>query len=212
MNDHDHYSHGGDSHNYFCQPMEAGHGMSMYMSGLKSSFMNPDAPCLNLLFPIYTLDSEFKFLAGMILVTGLGILLEALPHWRRKYIARLERIEGNDDKVQLVSSALHGCQALLGYLLMLVAMTYSIELLFSAILGLSIGYYLFYKQRRNRFTSGNGNEVQPSSTTPCCEFLEEENEQMNGSISHPLLGENSIEESQNGLSQRRSAGSSLIES
>lgn len=209
MNDHDHHSHGGDSQNYFCQPMD-GNGMSMYMSGLKSSFMNPDAPCLNLLFPSYTLDSEFKFLAGMILVSGLGLLLEALPHWRRKYIARLERVEGNEDKVQLVSSALHGCQALLGYLLMLVAMTYSIELLFSAVLGLSIGYYLFYKQRRNRFTGGN--EVEPSSTTPCCEFLVEENEQMDDAIAHPLLGDNGIEESQNGLSQRRSVGSSLIES
>ena len=80
MNDHDHHSHGGDSYQYFCQPMESGKGMSMYMSGLKSSFMNPDAPCLNLLFPSYTLDSEFKFLVGMIFVITMSQILTAVMH------------------------------------------------------------------------------------------------------------------------------------
>jgi hypothetical protein len=58
---------------------------------------------------------------------------------------------------------LHGAQALAGYLLMLIAMTYSVELLLSVIAGLGVGYRLFFYRAPATHSSAN----------PCCDFLEE---------------------------------------
>jgi len=48
------------------------------------------------------------------------------------------------DKAKAVLVSAHVLQALLGYVLMLAAMSYSVELLFSALVGLGVGYGLCY--------------------------------------------------------------------
>ena len=72
--------------------------------------------------------------------------------------------------VMIILTLFHGMQALSGYILMLAAMTYSIELLLSAITGLCIGYFMFYKQRLVLRKS------LVSTSSPCCEFLDEDSE------------------------------------
>lgn len=58
---------------------------------------------------------------------------------------------------------LHGLQALVGYILMLATMTFSVELLSCVILGLGIGFALFYDDEDSHVT-----------TNPCCNFIQEE--------------------------------------
>lgn len=62
---------------------------------------------------------------------------------------------------RFASPLLHGSQALAGYLLMLIAMTYSVELLLSVILGLGIGYRCFFYRVPASHSTAN----------PCCDFL-----------------------------------------
>jgi len=106
----------------------------------------------------------------MISVICLGILLEAIPVWRLRYLTRIERdgVDRENKKARPVLAAFHGAQAFLGYILMLTAMTYSIELILSAVTGLSLGFYMFYKQKGILATN------QSASSSPCCEFLEED--------------------------------------
>ena len=53
---------------------------------------------------------------------------------------------------------------------MLAVMTYSYELLFSAVGGLTIGHFIFYKQR----FALSGNVFPPSSAAnPCCDSVED---------------------------------------
>eukprot|EP00979_Chaetoceros_neogracilis_P010872 scaffold2612_cov267-Chaetoceros_neogracile.AAC.65 len=201
MEGHEHYLEDASKMNNFCQSMSGGGGMSMYMSGFRSTLLNPDAPCLNLLSPNWKLDSEFKFMVGMMAVICLGILLEAIPVWRLRYLTRLGRdgIERENKNPRLVLTAFHGSQALLGYILMLTAMTYSIELILSAIIGLSLGFYIFYKEKGSLPTN------QSTSPSPCCEFLEEIEED-NLSAMYPLLIPDSGEEEHcNSLHQRTNA-------
>jgi hypothetical protein len=62
-----------------------------------------------------------------------------------------------------VVTVLHGVQACVGYVLMLATMTYSLEFLFSVVLGLGIGYTIFYNELDNHVT-----------TNPCCNFMQGE--------------------------------------
>ena len=64
---------------------------------------------------------------------------------------------------------LPGAQALLGYIVMLATMTFSVELLACVILGLSLGYGIFFKPA-DVFLENPGHVT----TNPCCAFMEEE--------------------------------------
>mmetsp|Transcript_4753 Transcript_4753/g.7213 ORF Transcript_4753/g.7213 Transcript_4753/m.7213 type:complete len:217 (+) Transcript_4753:107-757(+) len=189
MEGHDHSSYKDNHMNNFCQSMSSGGGMSMYMSGFRSSLLDSDAPCLNLLSPNWTLDSELKFIAGMIAVACLGILLEAIPVWRLRYLARIDRdgVDRENKNARLILTAFHGAQALLGYTLMLAAMTYSVELILSTVIGLSLGFYIFYKPRS--ILTAN----QSSSPSPCCEFLDDNADESTSAL-YSQLGPDSNEE------------------
>ena len=78
------------------------------------------------------------------------------------------------DRNGLVRAAFHGLQALFGYLLMLAAMTYSIELLASAIVGISLGHNIFYKKRQAMRRIQHSDIGIADSATPCCEFLQDD--------------------------------------
>lgn len=72
---------------------------------------------------------------------------------------------------------LHGLQALVGYILMLAIMTYSVELFLMVILGLTTGYATFFGK-----DVGGGDEHDEDTavaavhvtTNPCCNFMQDE--------------------------------------
>ena len=63
-------------------------------------------------------------------------------------------------------STLHGFQALLGYVVMLATMTFSVEILLSVVLGLSVGYYHFF--------AGEIGLEGHVTTNPCCNYMQDE--------------------------------------
>ena len=112
--------------------------------------------CLNLLNREWTLDGRAKFALACLGVAAAGVLAEALTLARGRAHAALKRADAaaarpptpgaaRDDARRRARAwraalvALHGVQLLLGYLLMLVAMTYSVELLLCTCAGLAAG-------------------------------------------------------------------------
>ena len=114
-------------------------GMIMYMDGFRFSLLGNNNPCLNLYFPGWTLDTRSKFWWAMMGVVLLGIITEAVSKLRSLSSKRLSGF-----LKRLTITVLHGIQALVGYILMLATMTFSIELLVCVIVGLGLGFALFY--------------------------------------------------------------------
>ena len=124
----------------------SGSGMAMFMNGFASAFAKRNT-CLALYIDAFTLDTASKFVAAMFGVLVLGILAEALVAVRR---SRAEKgVAG-----RLEASLGYGFQLALGYLLMLAAMTYAVELFISAITGVALGHALFRTDR--------------AAAPPCC--------------------------------------------
>lgn len=137
-------------------------GMAMYMDGFRSSFAHPSqTPCINILFPSWTLDSRGKFIGAMAGVILLAIFTEAVSSFRLRVHGKMN--PGLTRK--LITILLHGLQAFLGYILMMITMTFSIELLLCVCLGLGVGYFLFFDDK-----SG----AKHVTTNPCCTFMEGE--------------------------------------
>jgi len=78
---------------------------------------------------------------------------------------------------QIFISALHGVQALLGYVVMLATMTFSVEILLSVVLGLSCGYYYYF--------AGELGLEGHVTTNPCCSFLQSEGDDQAQRQPHP---------------------------
>uniref|UniRef100_A0A7S3PAP3 Copper transport protein n=1 Tax=Amphora coffeiformis TaxID=265554 RepID=A0A7S3PAP3_9STRA len=157
----------------FCSSSMGG-GMIMYMDGFKFSLAGEE-PCLNLFFPDWTLDSRQKFYAAMAGVFFLAIFVEGLSNLRYRIVHSVKLAHRRRDDVapkstqmlRLVVTLMHGLQGLVGYMLMLAIMTFSVELLLAAVLGLAIGYGIFfqYEEALGRLHV---------TTNPCCSFLEGE--------------------------------------
>ena len=151
----------------------------MYMEGFKFTLAGPE-PCLNLFFPQWTLDSAPKFYAAMAGVFVLSILVEGISAMRYRIVRSVKEAHRRmgprstvapppkaTQALRLVVTLLHGLQGLLGYLLMLSIMTFSVELLLVTVLGLAVGYGVFfqYEEALGRVHV---------TTNPCCSFLEGE--------------------------------------
>ena len=144
--------------------------MTMYMDGFRSPLLSylfhhqPDAnttsssvpPCLNFLFRGWTLDTPTKFLAAMMVVIILGIGVEAIAavrsgdtiqylfcHRRRRHpaLTPYQRV-----MIKMTAVGSHVLQAGCGYVLMLAAMSYSVEMLISVLFGLGVGYAACFEQ------------------------------------------------------------------
>ena len=153
----------------FC---DASMPMTMYMDGFRSPllaylFHQSDAnttttvppPCLNFLFRDWTLDTPYKFIMVMAAVTMLGIGVEVLAAIRsggtlksyflcHRHRRRRSTPIITDYQRWILQSAVvgsHVLQALIGYVLMLAAMSYSAELFCCALLGLGIGYAMCFE-------------------------------------------------------------------
>lgn len=185
MNTNEHHQHQHmheDSSSAFCTTMNGG-GMTMYMDGFHSTISNDSSnlTCINLFFSHWTLDTKPKFYAAMAFVIGLGVLVEAVALWKMAFMSRMCI---RDQKQQGRLSCLHALQAFLGYMLMLVTMTFSAELLFCVVFGLATGNTLFF-QRRWKLTHrkeknedshesnslSSGLEGLVGAANPCCEFM-----------------------------------------
>jgi len=158
--------------NPFCSTRMGG-GMTMYMDGFRFTLSgNPDAPCINLLFPQWTLHSRGRFFIAMMGVLFFGIAIEGIAMLRARYLTKVKLMEGemreSSVRVQLVMTLFHGLQACMGYILMLATMTYSIELFTCTLLGLSVGYFISLKYKNL------SSPPKATNTNPCCDFLEDE--------------------------------------
>ena len=128
---------------------EMNEGMIMYMDGFRFSLSTSKKnPCLNLYFPSWTLNTRSKFLWAMLGVVMLGIVTEGISKLRSKLSRRLT---GMTKRWSM--AVLHGVQALVGYILMLATMTFSVEILACVIFGLGTGFAIFYDDDDNHVTT-----------------------------------------------------------
>jgi hypothetical protein len=141
-------------------------GTIMFMDGFHWALFPPSdsnpPPCLNLFYPSWTLHTPSRFVFAMTSVTSIGMLVEACGVWRarclRKGRARraaehaLVVVPGSSSsrraafrarRWDLLAALLHASRVWLGYLLMLAVMSYAVELLLSATLGVVLGRYCF---------------------------------------------------------------------
>jgi hypothetical protein len=145
------------------------------LSGFRVS-LRGNQPCLNLFFPGWTLDTRGKFAAAMIGIALLGVFVEGVSKLRHRTVKAAKRAHDSDDLqrwnpqfLRFAITLFHGSQALTGYILMLATMTFSIELLSSAVFGLALGYAIFFQTEAHYL--GDSGHV---TTNPCCGFMEEE--------------------------------------
>jgi len=128
------------------------------MDGFRFSLQSNDQPCLNLYFPTWTLDTRSKFAGAMLGIFALAVLTEGISKFR--FLAS-RRLKGSAKRWSV--TGLHGLQALVGYILMLATMTFSVELLGCVIVGLGSGFAMFYDDHDTHVT-----------TNPCCNFIQDE--------------------------------------
>lgn len=142
--------------------------MAMYMDGFHFTlFSSPNTNCLVFFFQAWTLDTIAKFIIALVSVFMLGVITEGIASYRsnlrnRKFASGKMR--------RLVLSSMSASQALAGYLLMLVAMTYSIELLLSVVSGIAVGYAYFF--------GGDGSATRVKSDACCTHDKDEEDDQI----------------------------------
>mmetsp|Transcript_43171 Transcript_43171/g.65188 ORF Transcript_43171/g.65188 Transcript_43171/m.65188 type:complete len:285 (-) Transcript_43171:188-1042(-) len=124
--------------------------MAMYMTGFQSTFLqknnNNDNYCLNIYFPPWILDNAMKFTFAMFGSFALAFFMEVL-FVSQKYV-HVTMKPSRERK--MIKVGLHVVQELLGYLIMLVVMMLSIEMLFSVLAGLMVGYAWFYDVREEK--------------------------------------------------------------
>jgi len=133
-----------------------GYGTDMYMKGFTTSGNGKDA-CVILLFKSWVLDTRIKFGFGCVGVILLGIAIEGMLCLRRELQSRkiLLRISGVARRASIV--LLFALNIASGYLAMLVAMTYSVELFICMVIGLVLGHAIF-----------NTEAAVGESVDPCC--------------------------------------------
>ena len=134
----------------------------MYMDGFRFTVFSNDQPCLNFFFSKWRLNSTPKFMLALFGVFFLGAAAEGLSYFVR--FCRIQPIYNTG-----CLSFLHILQAMLGYLNMLVVMTFSIELFIMLLAGLGVGHYYFFTLKSREKTA----VLVPahSADIPCCDFL-----------------------------------------
>lgn len=117
--------------------------MVMFLKGFRRSLASSKhmLPCLSYYVRSWVLNDEGKFKGAMIYSFLLGIVTQALAVTRAIVFAHVKQPRVR--KYLMVS--IYVLQVYMGYMIMLVAMMYSVELLLSAVTGLACGYCLFHK-------------------------------------------------------------------
>lgn len=130
--------------------------MAMFMDGFHWSLVGGDGSeevsknhplhsqqqCLNYLFNSWSLASPKQFRGAMVFSFLLAISMEAISAFRG-WILQTQAPSSLVRKILLV--LIYAWQSLLGYIIMIVAMMFSLELLFSVAAGLAVGHLLFVR-------------------------------------------------------------------
>ena len=120
-----------------------GIGIDMYMQGFEVSGDEKNQ-CIMLFFEVFTLDTALKFGFGCVFVFFLGFAIEALIAARRYMTTRANASrQGLTVAWQIAILSCFAFSLVLGYLAMLVAMTYSVELFLCVVAGIVIGHGVF---------------------------------------------------------------------
>ena len=122
----------------FCM---GGMNMDMFMRGFQRTFSSSPKPCLVYYFQSWVLSDEGKFKGAMVYSFLLGLLTQGLTVMRAIVVVHVPR-----KKYILVG--IYVLQMFMGYILMFVAMTYSVELLLSVVMGLAFGYFVFHRGKQ----------------------------------------------------------------
>jgi Ctr copper transporter family len=197
------------------------HGMIMYMDGFHwtsgGGAAASELPCLNILHPSFTIHTPTQLYGAMMVVFLFAIFTEGCSKFRQSLLRRFHpqrNVTSHAPSSHVtavfygflhrnrgwVLPVLHGIHAFLGYILMLVIMTYSLELFVSVIAGLMVGYFVFFIVH-SPFSRGSGGEerrdddaLDPNETT--------------GMISGTDLQQSPIQQTQYLLEQQWSASAS----
>jgi len=130
----------------FCSPFAR---TDMYMQGF-TSIATEGRACVILFFREWVLDTKLKFIVACVGVCLLGVLTQGLISVR----SSMQKATGDS---RIVGSLMFGLNVVVGWFMMLVAMTYSVELFSCATVGLVVGNFLF-AHRENTQILGS----------PCC--------------------------------------------
>jgi len=99
--------------------------------------------CVVLLLARWKLDSFPRFLAGVLASVIFGVAYELITYVRRNHIHKNAMLLRNKPLWRTVLTIVFMLQVFLGYLLMLIAMTYQLELLLAIVGGLGVGHLAF---------------------------------------------------------------------
>jgi len=160
---------GGGGDDGFC----SGPGSTMFMDGFHW-VLGGDALCLNFYFTAFTMSSAFSFCVGIVGVICMGISVEAIGAFRRK-VHKGEAKKGRGTSRRFYLASLQFAQSLAGYVLMLSTMTYSIEMVLAASLGLAIGFAIFNlkggkgTKGARPSAAGKAEGDVPIGGEPCCQ-------------------------------------------
>jgi hypothetical protein len=130
-----------------------GKGTSMIMTGFESQISSNDPLCINLLFPEWTLDSSVKFTFACLGVLALGLFIQYLTVLKMK--TRHLTIITTELQRRVIRMLLFGIQIVSTYCIMLVTMTYSVELFVMVAIGLTAGYAFFHSIDDDESASNN---------------------------------------------------------
>lgn len=109
-------------------------GMDMSMSGFITVFKQHT--CIVLFFKQWRLDAVWKFVLASIFVVFLGIASQGV-------ITLRSTVQTRWPSYRIADALLFGLSATIGWFLMLVVMTYCLELFLCSIFGLTLGVFLF---------------------------------------------------------------------
>lgn len=105
------------------------------------------------LFESFTIQETSHLFLYCLITLGMGILVEGIKHYRIiKVNARLHGNQSNHKILHIYDSLLHFAQTTIGYLLMLIAMTYHYALFLCAMSGIAVGYWMFNKPEPEDFS------------------------------------------------------------
>mmetsp|Transcript_10888 Transcript_10888/g.31632 ORF Transcript_10888/g.31632 Transcript_10888/m.31632 type:complete len:212 (+) Transcript_10888:56-691(+) len=128
-----------DNFHQFCNGMP----MSMSMGGFQSTLLSKgQADCITFLFTQFRLDESGKFFGAMLCSFFLAVFCEGIAYCQVHVNSHNRQTESNHVQ-RIIMALLYGFQQLLGWLLMLISMTFSMELFASVILGVFAGKLLF---------------------------------------------------------------------
>ena len=149
----------------FCEGMY----MTMFMDGFHwSLFLRPSPQCLNYFVQSWRLDNASKFRGAMLFTFLLAILVEGLSSARSVLVRSNHNFLADRQHQHLALTAIYAVQTLLGYILMLVTMSFSIELFLSVVTGLMVGNLLFirYSSSSSHAIDGNNDNATTNLARP----------------------------------------------